>query len=500
MKGWRARWIPRLIQLASTLSLGGCSNPELPQPNIVLILADDLGWRDTGVYGSNYYQTPNIDRLAAEGLRFTQAYSSSPLCSPTRASIVTGYHPAFLRFTKASGPEDEDVDFPAEMAATAKPGRAVVQAPSATRLASKHKTLGSHLKDAGYRTGFFGKWHLGSDESSPGQRGYDVVMPGGSFPGVKSYYSPYQLPNFEDGPEGEHLDQRLANEALAFVQHGIENQSDQPFFLSFWPFSPHYPLQAKRQLLRKYRRSRDPTDPQNYPVMAGMIEELDTALGILFEGLKAAGVWQDTVVIFVSDNGGVDWMGPGPETPMPTDNSPLRGGKAQIYEGGIRVPLIVSWPGHVQAQRISEQLVSSEDLFATILHLAGIDRHKPRIHHGQSLYPLLTGQSQDETRTSVMIHFPHYVVRLNASPTSSIREGRWKLIHNYATAGEGANPSTYELYDLESDIGETNNLANQRPEIVDTLQKQLDAELKSMEALVPIANPYFQPSGRSGFR
>jgi arylsulfatase A-like enzyme len=335
-------------------------------------LADDLGWRDTGVYGSEYFQTPNIDRLAAGGLRFMQAYSSSPLCSPTRASIVTGHNPAFLRFTVAEAHRDEAVEFPAEMPATANPDRAVVPAPSATRLALEHKTVGSYVKDAGYRTGFFGKWHLGGDEWSPGQRGYDVVMPGGSEWGVERYYSPYHLPGFEDGPAGEHIDQRLASEAVAFVRRSLESRADQPFFLSFWPFSVHYPYQAKKILVKKYQQLKDPSHPQQNAIMAAMIEEFDTSLGILFEGLKAAGVWRNTVIIFMSDNGGVDWMGQSPNAPMATNNAPLRGGKAQIYEGGIRVPMIVSWPGRVQAGQVSDQLVSSEDLFATILHIAGI--------------------------------------------------------------------------------------------------------------------------------
>ena len=487
----RALWFCRPLLPGLALLLAACGEPESRPLNIVLILADDLGWRDTGVYGSEYYQTPNIDLLAAEGLRFTQAYAASPLCSPTRASIVTGYHPAFLRFTKASGPEDEAVDFPTQMPVTATSNRAVVQPPSATRLALEYKTVGSYLKEAGYSTGFFGKWHLGGDASLPDRRGYDVVMPGGSFPGLEHYYSPYHLTDFEDGPVGEHLDQRLANEAVAFVQQVLEGQGDRPFFLSFWPFSPHYPFQANMQLRKKYLRSRDPDYPQNYPLMAGMIEELDTSLGILFAGLKAAGAWHNTVIIFMSDHGGVDWMGPTPETPIPTDNFPLRGGKAQIYEGGIRVPLIVRWPGQVPAQQVSEQLVSSEDLFATILHIAGIDRHKRQINHSHSLYPMLTAQAGGTTRTSVMVHFPHYVKRLNGSPASSIREGRWKLIHNYATAGEGARAEIHELYDLERDLGELNSLAAQRPELVDSMRRKLDAELKRMDALLPISNPLF---------
>ena len=492
-----ALWPSCLLLLGLMILLGACSRAEARRPNILLILADDLGWRDTGAYGSEYYQTPNIDLLAVQGMRFTQAYSSSPLCSPTRASIVTGYNPAFLRFTKAEAHGDEVVEFPAEMPASAEPGRAVVPAPSATRLALEHKTIGSRLKDVGYRTGFFGKWHLGSDEWLPDQRGYDVVMPGGSAWGVEDYFSPYGLIDFEDGPKGEHLDQRLAHEAVAFVRRGLESQGDQPFFLSFWPFSVHYPYQARGELVKKYQRLKHPAHPQQNAVMAAMIEELDTSLGILFEGLKASGVWQNTVVIFTSDNGGVDWMGQAPGAPMATDNFPLRGGKAQIYEGGIRVPLIVSWPGRVPARRVSEQLVSSEDLFATILHIAGIDRDAQRINHGHSLYALLSGQATKGSRDSVVIHYPNYVGRLNGSPASAIRVGRWKLIHNYATSGVGARATTHELYDLEHDIGELNNLADEQPAVVGALQQQLDGALNRMEAMVPVANPLFRQAGAS---
>jgi arylsulfatase A-like enzyme len=482
------------------LLLGACSDPSPRPPNIVLILADDLGWRDTGAYGSSYYQTPNIDMLAAGGLRFTQAYSSSPLCSPTRASIVTGYHPAFLRFTQAEAHDDHAVEFPTEMPVSARPDRAVVSPPSATRLALEHKTVADHLKDAGYATGFFGKWHLGGGKWQPDQRGYDVVMPGGSSPGVPSYTPPYRLLGFEDGPAGEHLDQRLAEEALAFVRSHLASRGDEPFFLSYWPFSVHHPYRAKRPLLRKYQHLRDPGDPQRTPVMAAMIEELDTALGVLFEGLKAAGVRENTLVIFTSDNGGVDWMGPSDDEPMPTDNFPLRGGKAQIYEGGIRVPLIVSWPGHVAAEQISEQLVSSEDLFATILHVAGIERDEPQVNHGHSLYPLLTGKATEGSRSAVVVHYPHYVNRLDGSPVSSIRKGRWKLIHNYATAGTGGRPTTRELYDLEQDIGETTNLASSQPDLADAMWEELRSALAQMEALVPIENPRFRTTAKARAR
>jgi arylsulfatase A-like enzyme len=486
------RWPGLLLLLGLAPVLVGCGAPAPRPPNIVLILADDLGWRDTGVYGSEYYQTPHVDRLAAQGLRFTQAYSSSPLCSPTRASIVTGYHPAFLRFTMAEAHRDEAVELPAGMPATAAPDRAVVPAPSATRLALEHETVGGYLKAAGYRTGFFGKWHLGGGEWSPDRRGYDAVMPGGSMWGVERYYSPYHLPGFEDGPKGEHLDQRLAKEAVAFVRNALESRPDQPFFISFWPFSVHYPYQARTRLVEKYRRLKNPTLPQQNAIMAAMIEELDTALGILFEGLEQAGVSQDTVILFTSDNGGVDWMGQSPEAPMATDNHPLRGGKAQIYEGGIRVPLIVSWPGRVKAGRVSDQLVSSEDVFATILHIAGIDRDRQRIRHGESLYPLLVGRSETTGRNEVVIHDPNYVRRLDGSPASSIRVGRWKLIHNYATAGAGARPTAHELYDLERDIGETNDLVDREPAVVRAMRRRLDAALERMGALVPTANPAFR--------
>jgi arylsulfatase A-like enzyme len=505
MRGIRVSSRQRLFRMLVTglvMPWLGCGEPVPNRPNVVLILADDLGWRDTGVYGSDFYQTPNIDALALQGLRFTQAYSSSPLCSPTRASIVTGYNPAYLRFTQAEAHGDEVVEYPAEMPATAAADRAVVPAPSATRLALEHETLGRHLKDVGYRTGFFGKWHLGDGAWSPDRRGYDAVMPGGSEWGVERYYAPYHLPGFDEGPDGEHLDQRLAKEAVAFVRRGLAEQPDQPFFVSFWPFSVHYPFQAKTSLVQKYQRSKNPDQVQKNAVMAAMIEELDTALGILFDGLKDAGAWRDTVVIFTSDNGGVDWMGHRPNAPMATDNSPLRGGKAQIYEGGVRVPLIMSWPARSQQRRISRQLVSSEDLFATILHIAGIDRDEPRIHHGESLYPLLIGESAASSRDAVVIHYPNYVSRLDGSPASSIRVGRWKLIHNYATAGVGARNNKHELYDLEADVGEMNNVARAHPEVVQAMSAQLDAALKQMNALVPIPNPSFRApeAGAGGVR
>jgi len=482
-----------LLLLGLAQIFGGCGEAEPEPPNILLILVDDLGWRDTGVYGSEYYQTPNIDQLAAGGMRFTDAYSASPLCSPTRASIVTGYNPAFLRFTMAEAPGDGVSEFPTEMPAYASPDRAVIPVPSATRLALEHKTVGSYLKDEGYRTGFFGKWHLGDDKWAPERRGYDVVLPGGSAFMVERYYSPYRLSGFEDGPRGEHLDQRLAAEAVEFIRSSLEDGTDRPFFVSFWPFSVHSPFQAKKSLTAKYQRLKEPAQPQQNAVMAAMIEELDTSLGILFEGLKAAGVWRNTVVLFMSDNGGVDWMSQAPGAPMATSNYPLRGGKGQISEGGIRVPLIVSWPEQMPAGQVSDQLVSSEDLFATILHIAGIERSRPQIHDGHSLYPMLMGRSRETSRESVVVHYPHYVRMLNGGPASTIRRGRWKLIHNYATAGAGAGPGIHELFDLGRDPGEEDDLADREPDVVNTLWRELNATLERMGAMRPMTNPAFRP-------
>jgi len=464
-----------ILAPASSLAAGG-EDPRRPL-NIVLILADDLGWRDTAVYGRRFYETPRIAQLAAEGMRFTDAYAASPTCSPTRASVLTGQAPARLRFTLPIGHLSESIDS-ASMPASGPPEHRAVEAPSITRLPDAPRILPEVLRDAGYATGFFGKWHLGWGDSHARHRGFDVVMPGGSRHAPLRYITPYSITGFEDGPPGEHLDERLASEAVGYVGE----HRDEPFFLCFWPFSVHTPYQIHPYLGWKYLAKADPDDPQRNPRMGAMIETLDKSVGTLLDGLEEFGLVDRTVVIFLSDNGGVDWS-EADQAPA-TSNLPLRGGKLQVYEGGVRVPLIVRWPGLVEAGAVSDAVVTSADLFSTILQIAGVEPEKDRVVDGASIVRAFEGKPLPER--PIFSHFPNYGPSV---PATAVRLGDWKLIRFYAD-GEGQK-DRFELYDLGKDISESNDLATVYPGRVVALDRMIDRYLAETDALVPFRNPSY---------
>ncbi len=473
------------------------------RPNLVFILADDLGWRDTSLYGSTFYETPNLERLARRGMMFLNAYAASPLCSPTRASILTGLYPARIGITvPVCHLPVEHLQATLKRAAT--PDYKALEVASATRLATNYFTLAEALKKAGYATGHFGKWHLGPEPFSPLQQGFDVDVPHTSGPGpAGSYVAPWKYPaelKFT-GQAGEHIEDRMAQEAIAF----IKANKDQPFYLNYWAFSVHSPWDAKPELIEKYRRKAEAAGtnaPQRNPVYGAMVQSLDENVGKLLNTLDALGLARRTIIIFFSDNGGVHWAGMqrrGATTQADyedipiTSNAPLRGGKATLYEGGTREPCIVVWPGRVKTGSTSEALLSSVDFYPTILEMLALKPQAGQQFDGVSQVRALLGKGRP--RDTVFCHFPHYTGQPNATnslaqPASWVRHGDWKLIRFYC--GNDDQTDRFELYHLQDDVGETRNLAAAKPRTVQELNALMGRFLEDTKALVPQPNPSYR--------
>lgn len=463
------------------------------RPNFVFILVDDLGWMDLGSYGSAFYETPNIDQLAAGGMRFTNAYAACPVCSPTRASIFTGKYPARLDITDwipgrqfHMGPQPQDRLLPPDFQ---------------HQLPLEELTLPEALKKGGYRTFFAGKWHLGEDSVFwPEHQGFDINKGGWSVGSPRGgYFSPFKNPRLSDGPEGEHLTDRLTEESIKF----LESSYDQPFFLFLSFYAVHTPLQGKPELVKKYQLKADSLGltamtnfagekewmktassgnyeeriVQAHPVYSSMIESLDWNVGRLLDKLEDLGISQNTVVIFMSDNGGL-----ATSEGSPTSNLPLRGGKGWLYEGGIREPMIIRWPQVVTEGSLSDAPVTSTDFYPTILEMAGLPLVPVQHMDGQSLVPVLQSDSGIRHRT-IFWHYPHYSNQ-GGEPGAAVRSGDFKLIEFYETG-------TLELYDLDSDLGEKHDLAVEMPEKVQELSKLLHDWQEEVGAKMASPNPAF---------
>jgi arylsulfatase A-like enzyme len=465
-------------------------------PNIVLILADDLGWSDLGCYGSTFHKTPNLDALAKRGLLFRQAYAANPLCSPTRASILTGQYPARLGIT-APVCHQPEIRLKAGVAAKARPNQKSLVAESVTRLDTSYVTLAETLRKKGYATGHFGKWHLGREPYSALEQGFDVDVPHWHGPGpAGSYVAPWKFPpalNFQ-GAAGEHVEDRMAAEAAKFIRAN----RDRRFYLNYWCFSVHGPWDAKDALVRRYYQTADPAKPQHNAVYAAMIHSLDDAVGTLVKTLDENGLTERTLIVFFSDNGGVDWSGVNyahgvpreiadalAEVP-PTNNSPLRGGKASIYEGGTRVPCFVVWPGAVKAAQTSDALIQSIDFYPTLAEIAGAALPDGQVVDGRSFLPLLLGKTARH-RDAIYDYFPHATPKSGQVPAVSVRKGDWKLIRFFHDGPR--QQDRHELYNLQDDLGETTDLASRQPETVAELSGLLDKFLEDTGALVPGPNP-----------
>mgnify|MGYP000341862117 CR=1 FL=1 len=441
-----------------TLGIALCG---APQPNIVVIMADDLGWRDLHCYGNEQIDTPFLAQLAAEGMRFTDAYAAAPVCSPTRAAMMTGLAPARLRLTNHA---------PGNPDGFSLPGSDLQEPETVRNLALSYTTIAERLSAAGYATGHVGKWHLsyvnprGSEQRDqrelyPEKQGFDVNIGGNSSGGPPSYFSPYRNPALKDGEVGEYLPQRLADEAMNFVR----SNRGRPFFLNWWPYSVHYPMQAPAELIAKYRQRQEVKDP----VYAAMIEGMDAAIGRFLKQLDEAGLRANTLILFKSDNGGYSG-----------ENRPLRGFKGTLYEGGLRVPWIVRWPGRVPAGTICATPVISTDCYPTLLEAAGLQPAPCSTLDGRSLIPLFE-QKPGFDRDAIFFHYPNYAFHKKNRLGSALRAGDFKLI-TYYDNGE------FELYRLSSDIGEEVNLSQQHPEIVRQLKDKLDAWLRQTDARLPV--------------
>ena len=440
------------------------------QPNFVLVLADDLGWRDLGSYGSTFYETPHMDRLAAEGVRFTDAYAAGNSCSPTRASILTGMYPASMHLT----------DW---IPGRTPPGAKLTIPKWTNYLRHEETSIAEVLSTAGYVTGAVGKWHLGQEGWWAEDHGFQFSV-GGSHAGSHGNMFPPYWPAakiqrlgwrpFQDERPGEYLTDRLTREAESFLaRHG-----DKPFFLYLSHYAVHTRIEGRPDVVRKYRAKR-PSGSQKNPEYAAMVEGLDQSVGSILAKLEQLGIAERTVVVFFSDNGGLSKGG------RITSNFPLRGEKSTPWEGGVRVPLIVKWPGRPEGLVIEEPVVSV-DLFPTILEIAGLDGEEPI--DGVSLAPLLQGDKEFR-RGPIYWHYPHYNAHTpitTCTPYGAVREGRYKLVEFYEDGHT-------ELYDLRADIGEANDLSDAMPHKARELLTRLRSWRDSVGAQMPTPNPEADP-------
>lgn len=451
-----------LTLLATSLPAQQAPRP----PNVIVILVDDWGTTDLGCYGSKLYETPNIDRLASEGVRFSTGYSACTVCSPTRAALMTGKYPARLHLT----------DW---IAGHGRP-HAKLKIPDWTKF-MKHEevTLAEQFKAAGYATASIGKWHLtpaldkGDEAYYPETHGFDVNVGGYHRGQPPSYFSPYRIPTLKEGPDGEFLTDREAAEAAKF----IEANRAKPFFIYLPHYAVHTPIQSKKDVAAKYaaKLEKSPGLAQRNASYAALVESVDDALGTIRKALEKNGLTENTVIVITGDNGGL--------LPI-TDNAPLRAGKGSAYEGGVRVPFIVAWPGKVAPKVVSDVPAVTIDIYPTVLELAGI-RPMQSLVDGVSLAPLLTKGSKPE-RDTIFWHYPHYHPG-GATPYSAVRSGDWRLVHFYEDGRD-------ELYNLAADVGEKNELSAKEPEVAKALRTRLDAWLKSVDAQLPTPNPDADPS------
>ena len=476
---------------AAAVAVPGFASAAKAKPlNFVFFLIDDYGWTDAGCYGSTFYETPNIDRLASQGVRFTDAYAACPVCSPTRASIVAGKYPARMDTTDWFGAPQPET---AKKHRTGK--KPLLPARYCNYLPLEETTIAEALKEAGYGTFFAGKWHLGPEAKYwPENQGFDVNKGGwvrGGPYGPGKYFVPYGNPRLEDGPKGEHLPDRLATETCKF----IEDNKSKPFlaYLSF--YSVHTPLISREDLKKKYQEKaktvvhegerfipegeRKARQVQDHAVYGGMVEAMDMAVGKVLDQLEKLGIDDNTAVFFMSDNGGLSTS-----EGSPTSNVPLRGGKGWLYEGGIREPMIIKWPGVSKAGSTCSEPVISTDFYPTMLDMAGLKPKTAQHVDGVSLAGLLKDNKKPD-RKAIYWHYPHYGNQ-GGFPGAAIRCGDYKLIERF-------EDMSIELYNLREDISEKNNLVAEMSERANKMRKMLHAWQKEVDAKMPTPNPTYKP-------
>ena len=471
-----------LLIILICISLLSCKSKkkkeEDKKPNVVFLLVDDMGWKDLACYGSTFYETPNIDRLAAMGVKFTNAYTPNPVSSPTRAAIMTGKYPSRVGITDwipGDDPKDRKLLGPEDL----------------HQLPLEEVTVAEILKEEGYKTFFAGKWHLGDEGKLPTDQGFDTNIGGAHYgqpPG--GYYSPYKNEKLEDGPDGEYLTDRLTNESMKF----IEENKDNPFYLHLSFYTVHTPIQANKEYIDKFEQKRqqlEEKDPviiqdgrghtvqnQTNAAYASMIYALDKNVGRLLDKLDSLNIMDNTLIIFTSDNGGLttlertSWI-------APTAVLPLRAGKGWAYEGGLRVPFIVKPIGANVTGGVLETPIISMDIYPTILDYMQVEKRPEQHVDAKSLFKLINnGENLD--RESLFFHYPHYHGS-GWTPGSAMRKGDWKLIHFY-------EDNKFELYNLKEDISEKNDLAAKYPEKVDELNKDLQQFIKDTNSDLPTLN------------
>lgn len=449
-----------LVRLALLVGLVASARAQQP-PNVVLILADDLGTNPVGAYGNSYAHTPVLDQLAREGLLFSAAYAASPVCSPTRAAIMTGKSPARTHLT----------DF---ISGSPFPYARLRQPKWRRSLSLKEKTLAELLTERGYATALFGKWHLAKSYSPPGS-----LAEGPDRQGFSETFITHK-PTQDSDPEADaHGVKAITDLALDF----IERQQDRPFFLLLAPNTIHSPVMAPAMLVEKHRTRPGSALPHNNPTIAAMMEQLDDAIGVVLAKIESVGLRETTLVIFTSDNGG---------SLRDATQAPLHGGKAQLYEGGLRVPLIMRWSGTIPAAKTTELPTTSADLFATIMEVTGTAFPAAEARDGISLLDTMLGQSAPIART-LFWHYPHYHNSGAHGPASALREGDWKLIHSYESELTGQGTPD-ELFNLRQDPGETTNLAEAHPDRLQSLRGKLTFLLTEVGAQLPSVNDQFDPT------
>jgi arylsulfatase A-like enzyme len=480
----------RAVPILAATFIVGCtgneppSDPEIPPLNIVMIVIDDMGWMDTAVYGSDFYETPNIDRLAAEGARFTQFYTASPVCSPTRASLMTGKHPARLDLTNWIGGEQNGL---------------LQQAQYIRQLPLEEVTIAEAFKKHGYATGYIGKWHLGEQLHLPRVQGFDFTFAVNHAGQPGSYFAPYEnpnwditnVPNLEGDSAGTYLTDRLTDVSLDF----LDANADTAFFFVLSHYAVHTPLQAKAEMVERYdtkaaalgdigdagfRGEREAITKlrQDHATYAAMIESTDKSVGRILDKLDELGIADHTAVVFVSDNGGLSTL-MRRSFSHATSNLPLRAGKGWLYEGGIRAPLLIKWPGVTRQGSLVDQPTMSTDLYPTLLEMAGLPLRPADHRDGVGLAGLLAG-TETLDREALYWHFPHYHGSGNR-PGAAIRVGDMKLVQWF-------EDGSVELYDLDQDLGESNDLARAQPGVAAELQSRLELWLTQVGANMPVRN------------
>lgn len=467
-----------LISLLLALPLVAQSTDGHAKTNILFILADDMGWSDLGCYGADLHETPRIDQFARESVRFTNAYAMS-VCSPTRSTLMTGKHAARLHYTIWS-----------EGAQQGGPKNRKLRAAEAIwNLPHSETTIAKHLHDAGYLTAMIGKWHLGDWEHYPESHGFDINIGGTNWGAPQTFWWPYSgtgrfgpefryVPHLEFGKPGEYLTDRLTDEAMKV----IDRAGDKPFFVYLSHHSVHTPIEAKEEDVKHFDAKLRDGMNHRHGVYAAMMKNFDDNVGRVLDHLKERGLDKNTLVVFASDNGG--YVGPdkasGRDMPV-TNNTPLRSGKGSLYEGGIRIPLIVRWPGVTQAGATCDEPVITMDLFNTFLSAADLPKHT---NDGLDLTPLLKQPSSKLNRDALFFHYPHYYA--TTSPVSAVRAGDWKLLEYF-------EDDHVELYNLKDDPGEQYDLTKDDPDKANALRNQLHAWRDSVGASLPTPNPDFKP-------